>query len=168
MFADVSHALAFVRLRLAQLADIGCNLADLLLVDPMDGELRCRLDGEGHTLGSLKRHRMAEAEAQFDGRRAPCDNTVADTDEFEFLLVPLGHADHHVVDQRARKAVKGLARTFVVGTLDRETAVIITLDRDGCGDLMRELTPGALDRDVLAIKRDLDARRDDYRDLANA
>src|SRR5665811_2552840 len=168
MFADVSHALAFVRLRLAQLADIGCNLADLLLVDPMDGELRCRLDGEGHTLGSLERHRMAEAEAQFDGRRALCDNAVADTDEFEFLLVPLGYADHHVVDQRARKAMKGLARKFVVGTLDLQRAVAVTLDGDGYGDLMSELTLGALDRDVLAINRDLDARRDEYGDLANA
>src|SRR3954451_5100966 len=47
--ALVAHALALVRVGPAQPAQIGGNLADLLLVDPRDRETRRRLDRKRHT-----------------------------------------------------------------------------------------------------------------------
>ena len=52
-FALVLDALGLVRVGLAQLADVGRDLADLLLVDALDRELRRVLDLEGDALGRL-------------------------------------------------------------------------------------------------------------------
>src|SRR5947209_5944987 len=46
-FTLVAHALALVRVGLAQLADLGGDLADLLLVDALDREAGRRLDADG-------------------------------------------------------------------------------------------------------------------------
>src|SRR5690606_38824319 len=66
--ARVAHALALVRLGLADLADVRCDLADLLLVDPADRELCRALDREADPLGGGHRHRVAEAECELQVR----------------------------------------------------------------------------------------------------
>src|SRR5690606_30516845 len=132
--ARVTHALALVGLRLADLADVGCDLTHGLLVDARHGELGRALDGERDALGRRERHRVAEAEVALDLRRALGEHAVTDAHDLELLLVALGDTDDHVVDQRAREAVKGLAATLVVRTLDRERAVIVLADGDGLGD----------------------------------
>ena len=63
-FALVTHAFALVGVGLAQLADRGGDLADLLLVDALDPEPGGRLDSEGDALRRLHRHRVAEAERE--------------------------------------------------------------------------------------------------------
>jgi hypothetical protein len=123
VLARVADALALVRLGLAQLADVGRDLADLLLVDPLDGELGGRLDGERDAVGRLDQHRVAEAERELQVRALGL-HAVADADDLELLLVALGHPGDHVGDQRAREAVQRLALALVVGTGHGERAVL--------------------------------------------
>ena len=111
---------------------------------------------------------MAEAEVELDLGRALGQDAVADADDLELLLIALGDTDDHVVDQCARQAVKGLAATLVVRALDRERAIVGLADRDGLRDGVGELALGALDADVLAFDRDLDAGRDGDGILADA
>src|SRR5690242_13420633 len=101
VLACVTHALALVRLRLAQLADVGGNFADQLLVDAHDTELRLRLDGEGDALRSLEVDHVRVAELELQLRGALGEHPVTDSDDLELLLVAVGHTDDHVVDQRA-------------------------------------------------------------------
>src|SRR6185437_11252025 len=62
----VTHALALVRVGLAQLADLGGGLADLLLVDARHREAGRRLDVEGDAVGGLDQDRMAEPQGEFE------------------------------------------------------------------------------------------------------
>src|SRR6201999_689563 len=82
--ALVTHALALVRVGLAQLADGGSDLADLLLVDAAHDEPGWRLDLEGDPFGSLDRHRVAEAERELQVAATRLD-AVTDADDFQRL-----------------------------------------------------------------------------------
>src|SRR6202034_2954604 len=82
----VTHALALVRVGLAELADLGGDLADLLLVDALDDEPGGRLDPEGDSLRRVHRHRVAEAERELQVV-APGLHAVADTDDLQRLAV---------------------------------------------------------------------------------
>src|SRR5262245_10473417 len=62
--ALVLHALALVRLRRTDLADVRGDLAHLLLVDARHVEQRGALDGEGDPLGGLHDDRVAEAQRE--------------------------------------------------------------------------------------------------------
>src|SRR5258708_34326529 len=64
LLALVPHALALVRVRLAELAYVGRDLADLLLVDSLDHEPGGRLDPQRDPLGRSHRDRVAEAERE--------------------------------------------------------------------------------------------------------
>src|ERR1700688_465812 len=67
VFASVFHALALVRLRRAEAADLGGDMPDFLFVDAGHHDLgrfrRCDRDA----LGDRKIHVMAEAELQVQG-----------------------------------------------------------------------------------------------------
>src|SRR5699024_994968 len=58
LFAFVAHALALVRVRSAQLADVRGNLTDLLLVNAGDGDLIGTLYSKADALGGFNRHRV--------------------------------------------------------------------------------------------------------------
>jgi hypothetical protein len=77
----------------------------------------------------------------------------------QLLLVAVGDAEHHVVDERAGQAVQRARRARVVGALDLENTVI-GLDGDRLGNDVAELALGALDLDGLAIDGDVDTRGD--------
>src|SRR5438132_428562 len=100
LLALVPHALALVRVGLAELADVGGNLANLLLVDALDDEARGRLDPEGDALRSRDEHWVRVAERELEvaalGRHA-----VTGANDLKRLGVALGHAGDHVRDQRA-------------------------------------------------------------------
>src|SRR5262249_24639704 len=66
----VTDALALVRLRLADLADVGCDLADGLLVGAPYDDARRRRYLERDALGRVDVHRVREAELELDARRA--------------------------------------------------------------------------------------------------
>ena len=58
---------------------------------------------------------------------------VADADDVELLAEAVGHADDHVVDERADEAVQRPVLTLVVGALDEQLAVGLA-DGDRAGD----------------------------------
>src|SRR4029077_19243791 len=97
--AGVSHALALVRVGLAELADVRGDLADLLLVDALDAELDRGLDHEVDSRRSLDGHRVRVAKTDLEVRALGRD-PVADADDLHRLRVALGDAHDHVVDQR--------------------------------------------------------------------
>ena len=68
---------------------------------------------------------VAEAEREVDGCLARGSGAVADADDLELLGEAVGHADDHVVDQRAHETVHGPVLPFVVGTLDDERVVVL-------------------------------------------
>ena len=63
VLAGVANALALVGLGLAQLADVGSDLADELLVDALDAEPGRALDREGDAVGGVERDRVASSRA---------------------------------------------------------------------------------------------------------
>src|SRR6478672_4663249 len=86
VLAGVPHALALVRVGLAQLADVRGDLAVLLLVDALDAEAQRAVGGEADALGGLHRDGVAVAERELQvgtlGHHA-----VAGADDLELLLV---------------------------------------------------------------------------------
>src|SRR5262245_55028714 len=159
--AGVTHALALVRIGLAELADIRGDLADLLLVDPLDDEPGGGLHPQRDAVRRGDRHRVAVAEGELHPA-APGLDPVPDPDDFQGLAVPLGHAGHHVGDQGAGQPVQGTDLAFVVGPGHGDDAVGVP-DLDGLGDLERELALGPADGHLAAVDRDIDARRDHHR-----
>src|SRR5262249_6329353 len=88
-------------------------------------------------------------------------------DDLELAGVPLRHADHHVVDERAREAVQGPVLALVVGPRHNEL-IVFTPDRDGLGRCVLEGAVRALHRDPTAFEGDLDPRRNGDRLLTDA
>src|SRR5687767_7835741 len=85
VLALVPDALALVRLGLAEVPDLGGDLADLLLVDAADEDLGGGGDLEGHALGRLVVDGVAVAERQLERARAGVQDAVADADDLELL-----------------------------------------------------------------------------------
>src|SRR6185437_13223313 len=156
--AGVTHTLALVRLRLADLADVRGDLADGLLVDPAHGELVVALDREGDAGRRLDVDRVREAERELDDRTLLRD-AVTGADDLQALRVALGDADDVVVDERAGEAVQRARRALVVRTGDQDLALLqLRLDRARDGE--RELALRALDSDGLAVDLHIDPSGD--------
>src|SRR5678815_4683016 len=103
LLARIPHALALVRLRRTEVADVGGNLADLLHVRALDDDFRLARRFDGDALGRGVDDRVREAERQIQvlalRRRA-----IADADELELALVALADAVHDVREMRADRA----------------------------------------------------------------
>src|SRR6201989_3331344 len=87
----VTHALALVRVGLAQLADVGGHFADLLLVDALDHEAGRGLDAERDALRRLDRDGVREPERELEVT-ALGGHAVTGTDDLEGLRAARGHA----------------------------------------------------------------------------
>src|SRR6478735_1741303 len=166
LLARIAHALALVRVGLAQLADVCGNLANLLLVDALDRESGRVLDGEGNALRRLDGDRVAVAEGELEVT-ALGGHAVTGAVDLHLLLITLGHTEHHVGDQRAGQAVQRARGALVVGPLDLDGALIGPGHRDGPGHDVLQLALGALDRDGLAVDGHVDARRHGDRKSSN-
>src|SRR5258708_25189493 len=105
LLSRVPHALAFVRIGLAQLSYVRGDLADLLLVDALDDEPGRRLHPEGDALWSADEHRVTESERELQVL-APGLHAIANPDDLHRLGIALRHAGDHVGDQRAGQAVQ--------------------------------------------------------------
>ena len=160
-FASVLDALALIRFRTTVLANFSSSLADLLLVDTLDGNLQ-RIDSlEFNAFRSLEDHRMREAENQVEVL-ALLFYAVANANDFESLLETLGHAFDHVVDESASGAVHSAGELFIVRAGEGEL-VAIEIDGDELVDVRLELAEGAFHLDVLTIDVNFDASGDsDY------
>src|SRR3954470_7814121 len=133
--ALVLDALALVRLRRADLPDVRGDLADELLVDAGDAELRGPLHREGDAGRRGHVHRVREAQGELEVL-ALGGHPVTGAVDLQRLLVPLGDTDDHVGDQSTGEAVQFLGPTFVVGSVDVQLAIRL-LDRDRLGDGVR-------------------------------
>src|SRR5581483_4250472 len=122
-FALVAHALALVGLGLADLADVGGGLADLLLVDARDDEPGRGLDRERDAVRRRYDDGVAEAEGELQVAALGL-HAVAGADYLERLGVALRHALHHVGDERAGEAVPRLGVALVVRAGNVERAVL--------------------------------------------
>src|SRR4051794_38643118 len=118
LLTEVAHALALVRLGLADRADVGGHLADDFLVDGPDDDSGLYWHLEGDALGCIDDHRVAEAKGQTQLVRCEGLGTVANADDLELLAEAVGDTDDHVVDQRTRQSVQRAALAQVVGTFD--------------------------------------------------
>src|SRR4051812_27141480 len=124
LLARIPHALALVRLRRTEVADVGGNLADLLHVRALDQDFRLgrRLDRDA--LGRGVDDRMREAERQVQvlalHRRA-----IADADELELALVTLADAEHDVREMRTDRARDHVGFAAVVRLLHFEHAAVL-------------------------------------------
>src|SRR5699024_6334193 len=138
LLALVAHALALVRVGTAQLADVGGDLTDELLVDPLDREAGRVLDGEGDALRRLDDDGVAEPERELEVAALVLDAVTGAVD-LELLLVPSGDTDDHVVDEAAAQAVQRAGLPLVVRARDLD-ALVGPGDRDGLGHDGLQLT----------------------------
>src|SRR6185369_2980012 len=164
--ALVPHALALVRVGLAQATDLGGDLADQLLVDAVHDEAGRGLHLEPDALRGLHRHRVAVTERELQVGTLGL-HAVTDADDLQRLRVARGDADDHVRDQCPGQSVQRARVALVVGALDDDLALFLG-DRDRLGDSVREGALGALDGHLLAVEGDLDAARDRDRQTADA
>src|SRR4051794_13498463 len=91
--AGVTDALALVGLGLADLADVGGDLADRLLVDALHDDAGRRRHLERDAVGRLDRDRVTEPEGEIELARTSSGGAVADAHDLELLGEAGRHAD---------------------------------------------------------------------------
>src|ERR1700751_5561264 len=99
----VFHALALVRLRRAVTADLGSDLADLLLVDACHHDFGRLWRCDRNAFGGREIDVVGKPELQLQAF-ALDGSTESDAGDLEPFLKTFGHARHHVGDQSARSA----------------------------------------------------------------
>src|SRR5204862_1446020 len=104
-FAGVADALLLVRIRFAQPADVGRDLADQLAIDAGHRDMRLLFDRDVNPRRDVEHHRVRVAERE-DHLLTLDFRTVADADDVELALEAVGHAQYRVRDQASRQAVK--------------------------------------------------------------
>src|SRR5579862_3661013 len=158
VFAVVADALALVRFRRANLADLGRRLPDLLFVGALDDDLRRRRDLERDACARLDRDgvRVADAELEIGALER---GAVADALDLQALLESLRDAFDHVRDERPRQAVQRTVLAALGRAHDRDRPVGL-LDRHTRGDLLLERAERARDRDAAGLHRHGDAGGD--------
>jgi hypothetical protein len=131
-------------------------------------ETRLRDDLEGDALGGVDDDRMRETQRELELGRALRDDPVADADDLEVLLVAIGDADDHVVDQCPAEAVQRLADALVVGTFDDQLALVVPGHGDGFRDGPREFALRPLHGHVLPGQSHLNTGRNGDGEPANS
>src|SRR5581483_924467 len=96
----VFHALAFVGLWRTESADLGGDVADLLLVDAADDDLRRFWRRDRDPIRDRKINVVREAELQLQGL-ALHGGTIANAGDFKAFFKSLGNARHQVGYERA-------------------------------------------------------------------
>src|SRR3954470_16223304 len=158
-FVGVLDAFALVRIGLAQRADFGGGLSDLLLVDAGDGDvIGLRLDGDVDAFRNRETNRMRVAEGK--DHFLPLDfGTVADADDVELALEAVGDAANVVGDQRAHQTMEGARAALIVRARELHH-VVLDGDADAGDDWGGQGAFRTLDGHDVAVVFDLDAFRD--------
>src|SRR3954447_9465674 len=152
VLALVADALALVRLGRANLADLGRGLADDLLVDAADDDLRRHGHLELDPLAGLDLDRVRVADLQLQvGPRQRC--AVPDALDLEALLEPVRHTLDHVRDQRARQAVQRAILAAIGRARHRDDALVLR-DLHALRHVLAELASRSGDRHAAGIDRD--------------
>src|ERR1019366_678732 len=166
VFANVFHALAFVRLGRTEAADLGGDVADFLLVDAGDHDLGRLRRRDRDAFRDREVYVVAEAELQVQ-RLALHRGAVADAGDLQPLLEALGHARDQIGDQRARRAPHRARPLALAARLELDRALVhlgrhVVMQHDLHGALR------ALDLDGLPFHVGGDAGRDRDRFVADA
>src|SRR5438874_1460168 len=158
VLALVANALALVRLRRANLANLGGRLADLLFVGALDDDLGRRRDLEADARPGLDRDGVGVSDLQLEigalERRA-----VADTLDLQALLEALRHAFDHVGDERARQPVQRAVVAALGRSRDDDRAFFLG-DRHAQRDLLLQGPERTGDGHAPRLHRDGDAGGD--------
>src|SRR5919198_5650533 len=123
VLALVAHALALVGLGRPRLADPGGRLADQLLVDAADDDLRRLWDLELDALRCLDRDRVRIAERHLQVL-APEVRAIADALNLEAPLEAVCDALDHVRDQAPSEPVQGTVVAAIGRPLDRDGPIV--------------------------------------------
>src|SRR5262249_6031370 len=137
--ALIAYALATVRLRRPEVADLGRGLADELLVGAVqdqDRALRVGRDGRRDALGQRVDDRVRVAEREVEHLALLLD-AVAGALQLEGLLVALGDALHRGGDDGAHEPLQARGIAAGRGRADVQLAPV-GLDRDRGGDRLDE------------------------------
>src|SRR5579885_28676 len=174
LHVGVAHALALVRVGLAQVVHLGGDLTELLLVDA--GERQRQLVLLNRTLRrdalalhvnafgqrELNRVRVTQRE---DDLAALHVRLVADADHVHLLREPFGHADDRVVGERAGQAVR---RALLVRRALGLKLVAFELERDAFGHGRPQGAFRPLHLKLAVADRDRDVLRDGDNFLSDA
>src|SRR5216684_5871090 len=132
-FIGVLDAFALVRVGLAERADLGSGLTDFLLVDAGDRDVAAlRLDDDLDPCRDRETHRMRVTELEDDF--LPFDlGAVADTNDVELALEPVGHAANVVGHESPHEAVERTRSSLVVRACELH-GVVLDLHADARND----------------------------------
>src|SRR3569623_940432 len=166
ILAVVLDALALVRLGLAPAANLGGELADLLLVRPRNLDRGVVRGRDRQALGHDDIDVVAIAELKLE-LLALRIRTVADAGDQELLGEALGHAGHQVLHQRTLHAPKGARLLGVVGRLHADR-VRLQVVRDQVGHRHGQGALRPLHAQRAALGRRGDTARDRDRFLTDA
>src|SRR6056297_1542671 len=152
-FVRVAHTLALVGLRRTIPANLGRDLANLLLVGTANDDLGLGRRLDGHTVGHAEIDRVAEPELQIK-LAALGLRTITNADKVQLLLETVGNALHHVVDECTHRTCHGgcSARRGLEG---QHTFFVLHFHRRV--KIHRQRALGALDLDFLALLAEFDA-----------
>src|SRR5664280_1838647 len=137
LLEDLAHeaeSLQLVRVGRTNAADLGSRLADFLLVDTRDDDvrdvlgLRVRCDLDLDAIRHRELHDVREADAEHDG---PSLDLGLETDahEVDLALETLGDAENRVLEERAVQAVERLVLLLLASAREADDAVFL-LDRE--------------------------------------
>src|SRR6516164_791736 len=155
LFAFVHDALALVRLRFADCADLGGKLPDLLLVRTLDHDCVHVGDFDRYSIGRCLDDGVGIADHENDRFLFEL-GLIADAFDLQALFVSFGDAEDHIVDQGASQAVQGAVEAFVVWArhFDR---LSVGLDLHVGMRFEFEFALGAFDANLAAVEVHLDA-----------
>src|SRR5690606_22026901 len=156
--AQVAHALALVGLRRADPANPRSDLANQLLVDPLDTDPGRGLEHKSDPLRRVDPHRVGEAERQHEGLALKL-RAVPHAVDLQVLAVPLGDAVHHICHQRPRQSVQR-AELALVRRPAHQQRPVLALEAHGGVNPLFQLPLRPLDAHYPRIDLDFDARRD--------
>src|SRR5581483_4475882 len=158
VLALVADALALVRLRRANLPDLGGRLTDDLLVDAAHDDLRRDRNLERDPLARRDAHRMGVSDLQLEVGSGK-HRAIADALDLEPLLEACGDTLDHVRDQRPRQSVERAIVTALRWARDGDRPVVVR-DLHALGHLLTELALRPGHRDAPRVDRDDHAGRD--------
>src|SRR5439155_17342081 len=157
LFAQIHDALALVWLRPAIAADLGCHLADALLVGTGDQDrgrlFAFDLDISWNWIVDV----MAVSELQHQGLTLH-GGTIADAADVEGLAIALGDAGQHVAHQIAGRAPHD-ARLLGRAPLLHPNLIILELHLNLAGDRHRQFAQLALGLEQAGRDRNIHAAR---------
>src|SRR6266516_4284252 len=148
-FVAVAHALAFVRFRRIEAANLGGNLSYDLPIRAFDGKFGVLLDCHFDLFGNIVNNRMRVSKAEVDGFTRNC-GFKANALNLELLNKTFTYTPDHVVDQGAAEAVQRFGLSVISLTADDHVA-LINFQSGAVGQFPVELAFGAFDRDLLAF-----------------